>query len=327
MFNLQFPRTLAAMLALVGTVAMAQPAAPGSGPAWPTRPVKVIIPFPPGGTLDTLGRALAQKLGEQMGQPFVVENRPGGNGTIGADVVAKAPADGYTLLFNASTFTSAPMTMKSVPYSVTRDFAPIALVAKAPLSVAINKDLPIRDIRTLVAYAKANPGKMTFAVGSIGSGGHLATELLRRSAGIDYLVVPYRGTAPAFQDLIGGQIAGFIDPILGSLQFHRAGQLRVVAVTSDKRVPNLPDVPTVAETIPGYEFYSWYGLWAPAKTPPEIVQRLNAEANKAIAEIRERFVAQGLSFTPGTVEDFARFQQADMARSQKIISEGNIRVE
>ena len=202
---------------------------------WPARPVRVIILFPPGGTLDALGRQRAQKLGEQMGQTFVVENRPGGNGTIGGDAVAKAPADGYTLLFNASTFVTAPMTMKSVPYSVVSDFAPIALVAKAPLSVAINKNLPITDIKSLIVYAKANPGKMTFAVGSIGSAGHLSTELLKRAGGIDYLIVPYKGTAPAFQDLIGGQIDGFIDPILGSLQYHKSGILRVVAVTSKNR--------------------------------------------------------------------------------------------
>jgi tripartite-type tricarboxylate transporter receptor subunit TctC len=299
-----------------------------SAQAWPARPVKVIIPFPPGGTLDTLGRSLAQKLSEQLGQPFVVENKPGGNGTIGADQVAKAQADGYTLLFNASTFVSAPMTMKSVPYSVTRDFAPIALVAKAPLSVAVNKDLPITDLKSLQAYGKANPGKLTFAVGSIGSAGHLATELLKRSAGVDYTVIPYKGTAPAFQDLIGGQIAGFIDPILGSLQYHRSGMLRVIAVTSDKRTPNLPDVPTVAETLPGYDFYSWYGLWAPAKAPAEIVQRLNAEVNKALAgEIRDKFTPQGLVFSPGSADEFARFQAADMARAQKIITDGNIRVE
>ncbi len=169
---------------------------------------------------------------------------------------------------------------------------------------------------------------MTFAVGSIGSAGHLATELLRRSAGIDYLVVPYKGTAPAFQDLIGGQIAGFIDPVLGSLQYHRSGMLKVVAVTSDKRLPNLPDVPTVGETLPGYEFYSWYGLWAPARAPADIVNKLNAEVNKALAsELRERFTQQGLLFTPGTVDDFVRFQESDMARSQKIITDGNIRVE
>jgi len=295
---------------------------------WPSRPVRVVIPFPPGGTLDTVGRLLAQKLGEQTGQPFIVENRPGGNGVIGADVVSKAPADGYTLLFNASTFTTAPMTMKSVPYEVVRDFTPVALVAKAPLSVAINKNLPITDVKSLIAYARANPGKMTFAVGSIGSAGHLSTELLKRAGGLDYLIVPYKGTAPAFQDLIGGQIDGFIDPILGSLQYHKSGMLRVVAVTSAARATSLPNVPTVAESIPGYEFYSWYGLWGPAKLPPAITQRLNAEVNKALGtDMRETLNAQGLLLTPGSVDDFARFQQADMERSKKIIVEGNIRVE
>ncbi len=311
---------VAAGLAALSIGAMAQ--------AWPARPVRVIIPFPPGGTLDAVGRQLAQKLSEQLGQPFVVENRAGGNGIIGADVVAKSPADGYTLLFNASTFTSAPMTMKSTPYGVVKDFTPIALVAKAPLSVAINKNLPVTDIKSLIAYAKANPGKMTFAVGSVGSGGHMATELLKRSSNIEYTIVPYKGTAPAFQDLIGGQIDGFIDPILGSLQYHKSGMLRVVAVTGDKRAPNLPDVPTVAETIPGYEFYSWYGLWAPAKLPADITTRLNAETNKALAgEMRDKLVQQGLVITPGSPEDFAKFQSADMVRSQKIITEGNIRVE
>lgn len=296
--------------------------------AYPSRPVKVIIPFPPGGTLDAVGRQLAQKLGEQMGQPFVVENRAGGNGTIGAHVVAQAPADGYTLLFNASTFTTAPMTMKSVPYGVVKDFTPVSLVAKAPLSIAINKNLPITDVKSLIAHAKANPGKMTFAVGSIGSAGHLSTELLKRAGGIEYTVVPYKGTAPAFQDLIGGQIDGFIDPILGSLQYHKSGLLRVVAITGDKRVPNLPDVPTVAETIPGYEFYSWYGLWGPAKLPADITQKLNAETNKALAsDMREKLIQQGLVLTPGTPDDFAKFQNSDMARSQKIITDGNIRVE
>lgn len=296
--------------------------------AYPARPVKVIIPFPPGGTLDAVGRQLAQKLSEQMGQPFVVENRAGGNGIIGAAVVAQAPADGYTLLFNASTFTTAPMTMKSVPYGVVKDFTPVSLVAKAPLSIAINKNLPITDVKSLIAHAKANPGKMTFAVGSIGSAGHLSTELLKRAGGIEYTVVPYKGTAPAFQDLIGGQIDGFIDPILGSLQYHKSGMLRVVAITGDKRVPNLPDVPTVAETIPGYEFYSWYGLWGPAKLPADITQKLNAETNKALAsDMREKLLQQGLVLTPGTPEDFAKFQSSDMARSQKIITDGNIRVE
>ena len=312
--------------AALGALALAA-AGSGFAQAYPNKPVRIVIPFPPGGTLDYVGRMLAQKLGEQMGQAFVVDNRAGGNGVIGGDVVSKSPADGYTLLFNASTFTTAPMTMKSVPYNVTRDFAPVALVAKAPLSVAVNKKLPVTDIKSLIAYAQAHPGKMTFAVGSVGSAGHLSTELLKRAGKIDYLIVPYKGTAPAFQDLIGGQIDGFIDPILGSLQYHKSGLLRVVAVTSAQRAASLPDVPTVAETIPGFEFYSWYGLWAPAKTPPEIVQRLNAEVNKALAGMKDKLKEQGLLVTPGSVEDFARFQSGDMERSQKIVTEGNIRVE
>lgn len=312
--------------AAVGAFTLAM-AAGSFAQAYPTKPIRMIIPFPPGGTLDTVGRQLALKLGEQMGQNFIVENKPGGNGVIGGDVVAKAPADGYTLLFNASTFTTAPMTMKSVPYGVVKDFTPVALVAKAPLSVAINKNLPVTDIKSLMAYAKANPGKMTFAVGSIGSAGHLSTELLKRAGNLDYLIVPYKGTAPAFQDLIGGQIDGFIDPILGSLQYHRSGMLRVVAVTSAQRAASLPDVPTVGETIPGYEFYSWYGLWGPAKLPADITQRLNTEVNKALAEMTPKLKEQGLLTTPGSVEDFAKFQRSDMERSQKIVTEGNIRVE
>ena len=281
-------------LLLSAVTALAVPAA--CAQSYPNKPVRVIIPFPPGGTLDAVGRMLAQKLSDQMGQQFVIENKPGGNGIIGADVVAKAPADGYTLLFNASTFTSAPMTMKQVPYAVEKDFAPVALVAKAPLSVAINKNLPVTDIKSLIAYAKAEQGNATFATGSIGSAGHLATQLLKRSGNMKYTVVPYKGTAPAFQDLIGGQIAGFIDPILGSLQYHKNGMLRVIAVTSSTRTPNLPDVPTVSETLPGYEFYSWYGLWAPAKLPDDLKQKLNAEVNKALAtDMNEKLTQQGLT--------------------------------
>lgn len=294
--------------------------------AYPSKPVRFIIPFPPGGTLDTVGRMLAQKMGESTGQTFIVENKPGGNGMIGADAVAKAPADGYTLLFNASTFTTTPMTVKSAPYDVVRDFQPIALVATAPLAVSVNKDLPVNDIKSLIAHAKANPGKLGFAIGSTGSAGNLATELLRRAGGIDFLIVPYKGTAPAFQDLVGGQIAGFIDPLLGAMSFHKAGRLKIIAVTSRTRVPTLPDVPTVGEAIPGYAFFSWYGLWGPAKLPADVTARLNTEVNKALAtDMRSKLVSQGLLVNGGTVEDFVKFQREDMAQSQKIITEGNIR--
>ena len=318
----QFMRAALAAAALVA----------GIGSAWadayPSKPVTFIIPFPPGGTLDVIGRQLAQKLGEQTGQTFIVENRAGGAGTIGAIAVKNAAPDGYTLLFAPSTMVTTPMTMKSASYSAVKDFAPIALVAKAPLAVAVNKNLPVTDIKSLIAHAKANPGKMTFAIGSSGSAGHLSTELLRRAAGIDYTIVPYKGSSPAYQDLVGGQIDAFIDPVLGSQSFAKAGQLRVVAVTSKSRLASLPDVPTIGETVPGYEFYSWYALWGPARLPQEVVAKLNTEVNKALTgDMRDKLAGQGVLVSGGSVADFVKFQQEDMAKAQKIISEGNIRAE
>ena len=311
---------LAALLAALPATTLAQ--------SWPERPVRLVIPFPPGGTLDKVGRMLALELGKSLGQTFIVENKPGGNGVIGGDSVAKAPADGYTLLFNASTFVTAPMTMKSVPYKVQADFVPISLVAQAPLSIAIGNKLGVQDVKGLVAAAKAKPGALNFAVGSIGSAGHLCTVRLEQAAGISVGIVPYKGTAPAFQDLIGGQIEGFIDPVLGSVQFHRGKQLHVVAVTAAKRLPNLPDVPTASETLPGFECASWYGLWAPAKTSIDIVDKLNAAVNKALGgEMRERLVADGLVPGGGSPADFAKFQADDIAASGKIIAEKKISVE
>lgn len=320
-FKSLLTRTLAvSLLALIASAAGAQ--------GYPNKQVRVIIPFPPGGTLDTVGRLLAQKLGEQTGQTFVVENRPGGNGTIGADAVAKATADGYTLLFNASTFTTSTIALKTPPYDAVKDFAPIALVAKAPLAVAIAKELPVNDVKSLIAHAKANPGKLSFAVGSVASAGHLATEQLRRSAGLDFLIVPYKGSTPAYQDLLGNRIAGFIDPILGSAGYAKAGQLKVIAVTSAKRVPSMPDVPTVGETVPGYEAFSWYGLWAPAKTAADVVHKLNVETNKALAgDMKDRLLGNGLIIEAGSPEDFAKFQRDDTARAMKIINDGGIKLE
>ncbi|MEY2953494.1 MAG: hypothetical protein RLZZ401_1581 [Pseudomonadota bacterium] len=271
---------------------------------------------------------LALQLSDQFKQTFLVDNKPGGNGVIGADAVAKAAADGYTLLFNASTFVTAPMTMKSVPYKVQTDFAPISLVAQAPLSVALTNKLGVTDIKGLVAAAKASPGKLNFAVGSIGSAGHLCTVRLEQAAGISIAIVPYKGTAPAFQDLVGGQIEGFIDPVLGSVQFHKSGQLKVAAVTSAKRLPNLPDVPTASETLAGFECASWYGLWAPAKAPADLVQKLNAAVSKALAgEMRERLLADGLVPGGGSAADFAKFQADDIAASGKIIADKKITLE
>jgi len=316
------------LIAIAIATALTAPTLAWAQAAWPDKPVRMVIPFPPGGTLDKVGRMLAQRLQEQFGQTFVVENKPGGNGVIGGDAVAKAQADGYTLLFNASTFVTAPMTMKSVPYKVQTDFVPISLVAQAPLSIAIGNKLGVSDLKGLVAAAKTQPGKLNFAVGSIGSAGHLCTVRLEQAAGISLSIVPYKGTAPAFQDLIGGQIEGFIDPVLGSVQFHRGNQLRVAAVTSNKRLPNLPDVATAAETIDGFTCASWYGLWAPARTSADIVGKLNAAVNKALAaDMADKLVADGLVPGGGSPADFAKFQADDMAASGKVIADKKISVE
>ena len=315
--------SISLILALGATGVWAQTSA-----NYPDKPVKVIIPFPPGGTLDKIGRMLALKVGEQLGQNFVVENRPGGNGIIGADVVAKSNPDGYTLLFNASTFVTAPMTMKSVPYKVQTDFTPIGLIASAPLSIAISNKLGVSDIKGLAAAAKANPGKLNFAVGSIGSAGHLCTVKLEQATGSQIAIVPYKGTGPAMTDLVGGQIEGFIDPVLGSVQFHRSGQLKVVGVTSAKRLPNLPDVATVSETIPEFQCSSWYGLWGPAKLPADMVQKLNSAVNKALSgEMRDRLIADGIVPAGGSAVEFAKFQADDIATSGKIIAEKKIALE
>jgi tripartite-type tricarboxylate transporter receptor subunit TctC len=296
--------------------------------AYPSRPVKVIIPFPPGGTLDKIGRMLAQNMSEQFKQSFIVENRAGGNGIIGADAVAKSAADGYTLLFNASTFVTAPMTMKSVPYKVQTDFAPISYVAAAPLAIALTNKLGATDIKGLVAAARAKSDKLNFAVGSVGSAGHLCTVKLEQAAGIQVTIVPYRGTGPAMQDLIGGQIDGFIDPVLGSVQHHKSGNLKVAAVTSPRRLPNLPDVPPASDTLAGFECASWYGLWAPAKAPADVLQKLNAAVNVALtSDMRDKLLADGIVPGGGSVADFSKFQDADIAASGKIISDKKIAVE
>jgi tripartite-type tricarboxylate transporter receptor subunit TctC len=220
------------------------------------------------------------------------------------------------------------MTMKSVPYKVQTDFTPIALVASAPLSIAVSNKLGVSDVKGLAAAAKANPGKMNFAVGSIGSAGHLCTVKLEQATGTQITIVPYKGTGPAMTDLVGGQIEGFIDPVLGSVQFHRNGQLKVVGVTSNKRLPNLPDVATVSETIPDFQCASWYGLWGPTKLPADMVQKLNAAVNKALSgEMRDRLIADGIVPAGGSPAEFAKFQADDIAISGKIIADKKIAVE
>jgi tripartite-type tricarboxylate transporter receptor subunit TctC len=302
---------------------------PPASAAWPERPIRLVLPFPAGGPTDTLGRQLAQQLQTVLGQSVVVDNRAGANSAIGSDIVAKSPADGYTLLFNASLFASNPYLMK-LPYDIHRDFTPIALVAKAPLLIAINRDLPVRDVRELIAYARSNPGKLNFGIGSNGSAGHLAQESLRSSAGVDIVMVPYKGSSPAYVDLIGGRLQVFTDPVLGALPQVQGGTIRALAVTSSKRLSVLPNVPTVAESgVPGFEFHSWYGLWGPPHLPRPVVERLNAEVTRWIAspEVRAQFEKLGYETQAGTPEEFARFVRDDSTRAAKIIRDGGIKAE
>jgi tripartite-type tricarboxylate transporter receptor subunit TctC len=297
--------------------------------AWPDKPLRLVIPFPPGGPTDTLGRQLAQALSMSLGQSVVVENKAGGNSAIGSDLVSKSPADGYTLLFNASLFATNPHLVK-LPYDIHRDFTPIALVAKAPLLIVVNNDLPARTVAELIAYAKANPGKLNFGIGSNGSAGHLAQELLRSNAGIVIQMIPYKGSTPAYADLLGGRLQGFTDPVLGAIGQVQGGKVRALAVTSSKRLSALPDVPTVAESgMAGFEYHSWYGVWGPPGLPADLAQRLNADINRWLAQpdVRAQFDKLGYEVQPGTPADFAAFVRDNSARDAKIIKDAGIKAE
>ena len=318
----------AILLAGGALVAGLLPAGPACA-AWPERPLKMVIPFPPGGPTDAVGRQLAQRLSEALGQNVVVENKAGANSAIGSDSVAKAPADGYTLLFNASIFATNPHLLK-LPYDIQRDFTPIGLVAKAPLAIVVAANSPFKYLNELIEYARINPGRLNFGIGSNGSAGHLAQEQLKRSAGVEIQMVAYKGSTPAYTDLIGGQIQGFTDPVLGVLPLLPGGRLRLLAVTSKKRLLALPDVPTVAESgLAEFEFFSWYGLWGPPNLPRELTQRLNAELNRWLTSpaTREQFERLGYEAQPGTPGEFARFVREDSALAARIIKDGNIRAE
>jgi tripartite-type tricarboxylate transporter receptor subunit TctC len=318
---------LATLLRGAAVVAVAVAAAAQA--AYPDHPVKLVIPFPAGGPTDTLGRQLAQALSTSLGQSVVVENRAGGNSAIGSDAVAKAAPDGYTLLFNASLFATNPHLVK-LPYDIHRDFTPLALVARAPLLIAVNNDLPAKNVAELIAYAKANPNKLNFGIGSNGSAGHLAQELLKSNAHVDIQMIPYKGSTPAYADLIGGRLQGFTDPVLGAIGQVQGGKVRALAVTSTKRLSALPDVPTVAESgMPGFEYYSWYGLWGPPGLPADVVQKLNAEVNRWLAQpdVKAQFDKLGYEAQPGTPAQFDRFVREASARDAQIIKNAGIKAE
>ena len=304
-------------------------ALPVQAQTYPARIVKIVVPFPAGGPVDTFTRQLAQKLSDAMGQQFMVDNRAGGNTIIGTDAVAKSAPDGHTLLITASSFITTPMLNKA-PYDAMKDFSHIAFLARAPLAVVVNPQLPAASIQELVEYGRKNPDKMTFGIGSVGAPAHLAQEVFKRKAGVPMTMIPYKGTTPIFQDLIGGQIAGTFEPILGAMPYIQSGRVKGLAVTALKRTAALPNVPTVHESgLPGFEAYTWYGFWGPAGIPAEVVQKLNDEVNKALrsADLRERLEKIGFEMQPGTPERFIKFLQEDAAQAGAIIKEANIKAE
>ena len=307
---------LAAMLSIVAT-------GPVVAADYPTKPIRLVVPFPPGGTTDILARAVAQKLSETWNQQVIVDNRPGAGGNIGSDLVAKAAPDGYTLVMGTvGTHAINPNLYSKMPYDHVKDFAPVILVAGVPNVLVVNPSLPVHSVKELIDYAKANPGKLNFASSGNGTSIHLSGELFKTMAGVQMTHVPYKGSAPALADLMGGQVQLMFDNLPSSLGLIKGGKLRAIAVTSAARAAALPDVPTIAESgLPGFEASSWFGVLAPAGTPHDIVAKLNATiaAWLATPDAKEKLLAQGAIAAGGSPEDFARHIDRETAKWAKVV--------
>jgi tripartite-type tricarboxylate transporter receptor subunit TctC len=312
----------ASYLALAASLATAQ--------TWPNRPIRVIVPAAPGGTVDLVSRALAQRLGDGLGQPVIVENKPGASTNLGNDFVAKSPPDGYTLLMSGITLSTNGHLYSKLTYDPINDFAPITLVATSANVLVVNPSLPAKTVRELVDLARAKPGGYFYGTPAVGATGHLAAEMFASLAGIKLTQVPYKGAAPALADLIAGQIHMTFDNVPAAIGFIRAGKLRAIAVTSAARSPFLPDVPTIAESgLPGYDISAWFGLVAPVKTPREIVAKLHAESVKALAaaDVRERFQQLGFEAGGNTPEQFRALIVAESTRLGRVIRESGMKPE
>jgi len=311
--------------------ALALPAAAQSPAAYPSRPVRLVVPFPPGGPLDIVGRTIAQKLTEAWGQSVVVDNRPGAGGNIGADLVAKSPPDGYTILMGAlSTHAVNPSLYAKMPYDAVKDFAPITLVAITPNVLVVNASLPVSSAREFVAYAKANSGKLAFGSGSNGSAGHLAGELFKVETGTDIVHVPYKGGAPATQALLAGDTQFMFDNLANAMPQVKAGKLKALAVTTAERSKLAPDLPTMAEAgLPGFDISTWFGLLAPAGTPQEVIAKWNAEVTKILnsPDMRERLTAQGAEPAPMTPDQFAAFIRSEIPKYARIVKASGAKVD
>jgi len=299
--------------------------------AYPTKPIRLVVPFPPGGATDILAREVAKHLTDAWGQSVVVDNRPGAGGNIGSELVARSAPDGYTLeMGTVGTHAINASLYSKMPYDHVKDFVPVILVAGVPNVLEVNPSVPVNSVQELLAYAKANPGKLNFASSGSGTSIHLSGELFKVMAGVQMTHVPYKGSAPALSDLLGGQVQLMFDNLPPSLPQIKAGKLRALAVTSSTRAPALPDVPTVAEAgLPGFEASSWFGVLAPAGTPPAIVAKLNAEIAKWLTtpEAKEKLANVGANIASGTPEDFARHIQAETAKWAKVVKESGAKVD
>jgi len=298
---------------------------------YPSKPIRLVVPFPPGGPLDLAGRAIGDHLARAWGQPVLVENKPGAGGNIGADLVAKSAPDGYTLVMGAlSTHAVNPHLYAKMPYDALKDFAPVTLVAITPNVLVVNASVQASSVKDLIALAKASPGKLSFASGSNGSAGHLAGELFKTLAGIDIVHVPYKGGAPAMQDLLGGQVQFMFDNLANAMAQIKAGKLKPLAVTTAKRSPLAPELPTMAEAgVPGFDISTWYGIMAPAGTPPDVVRKLNAEIVKFLAsdDMREKLKAQGAEPAPMSPEQFDAFIRSEWRKYAKIVKDSGAKVD
>jgi tripartite-type tricarboxylate transporter receptor subunit TctC len=316
---------------VAAAIVLALASTPPGAQDFPRQPIKIVVPLAAGGMADIFARTFAQKAGESTGATIVVENRTGGGGAIGADAVAKSPADGYTLLmgFHAA-LSILPQLGAKLPYDPAKDFTPVALVASVPNVLVVHPGVPAKSVKELIDYAKANPGKVTYASQGNGSTGHMGGEQFRLMAGVDIVHVPYRGAAPAIQDLVAGHTLMMFDILSLALPQIKEGKMRALAIAGPQRAKVAPDVPTMAEAgLPGVEGGPWFGLVAPAGTPRPVIEWLNREANKAFSapDVRDRFLAQGVEFALGSPEDFGAHIAAETKRWGEVIRRAGIKLE
>jgi tripartite-type tricarboxylate transporter receptor subunit TctC len=315
--------------ALIGAVALAAASTLAAAQAWPAKPIKLIVPYPPGGTSDILARAVGQKLTEKWGQPVVVENKPGATGNIGADFVAKSPPDGYTMLLaDIGSLAIAPSVVHALPFEPVKDFAPVVMVAYSPHLLVVHPSVPAKDAKELIALAKAKPDSLNFAVSGIGGANHLAGIEFAQRAGIKWAYIPYKGGSQALTDMVGGQAQVMFNGMLATYPFVRDGKLKALAISSAKRFPAVPDIPTVAESgMPGFETGSYQGIVAPANTPAAIVKKMHDTVEEVLAtpEMKERLDKAGAEVRPMSSEQFGAFIRTERDKWAKVVKESGAR--